>query len=67
VEGKKQVRSIHIKISYSNYRKNFKNIIAIYGRKHSGFKDSRNIRFFPHPKLVKYNIARALIIKAYER
>ena len=55
-----------MKLSQTNFKKNFNNIMAIYGRKVSSFNDSRKIRFSINPELAKSNIARGVITKAYE-
>ena len=50
-----------------NFRINFNNLVAVYGRSISEFKDWYKMRFFAHPDLVKSNIARGVLEKVYKR
>ena len=53
-------------MSQNNFKKNFNNIIKIHRRIVSSLKNSRKIRFFTNPELVKSDKARESITKVYE-
>ena len=65
IEGEKPIQAIHMEIDTFNFKKNFRNIIDIYGHTQSGFNDRRKTRFFPYPELVKSDIARRMLTKVY--
>ena len=67
VEGEKPIQAIYVELEIKGFRANLNNLVVVYGRSMSEFEDECKIRFFAHPDLVKSNIARGVLAKAYER
>ena len=61
VEGEKPVQAFYVKLELRNFKINFNNIVAIFGRTTSGFDDRYKMHFFTYPNLVKSDNARGAL------
>ena len=67
MEGEKLLQAFHMELDLRNFKFNFNNLVAIFGRTGSGFDDGRKMHFFAHLDLVKSDSAKGALQKAYER
>ena len=67
MEGKKPLQAFYMELDLRNFKFNFNNLVAIFGRTGSGFDNGRKIHFFAHPDLVKSDSTKGALQKAYER
>ena len=61
-----KVKAIYLEINTKNFNKNFKMLMAVYGRLKSGFSDSYGMRLQAHPDLAKSDQAKETLIKVYK-
>ena len=61
------VKGIYVDLDMDSFQKNFQQLMSMFGRSVSGFADGRRIRFWAHPDLVKSDLAKGLLTRAYER
>ena len=61
------VKVIYIDLDLENFQSGFQQFMVKFGTSRSGFEHRRRMRFWAYSDLLKSNLAKGTLTKAYER